>query len=156
MNLTISRNVENNKFETLIAFESFGGMDITPEQEQELIGNYPIVLDTNDITFSGKFEVVNGEVIKVADDSLTGETVTLVIPKRIVSIDNLLQMRYEITVSQIMDSELGTLLTTKEQVCQAKVKLFEDKVIDKIKAMITELKTKDNSFESESPINITV
>lgn len=77
MQLKIERNVKNNKFETMISFENYGGTDITVEDEKELLENYPCVINYKDLTFSGKFNLKDKEV--VLDETDEGETVTLTV-----------------------------------------------------------------------------
>lgn len=153
MNLTITRGIENNKFTTLVAFKEYGGVGMTAEDEMALLQNYPIVLTYGDITFSDKFNVVAGNV---EQDSSLGETVTLILSERKTPVTEAFQVKYEVNANQILDSEIGTLLTTKELVAQAKCILFEMKIKDRISALLAIAKTKNSSFEIDSPIDVIV
>lgn len=202
MILEINRNVENNKFQTLVAFKEFGGLDITADDEKELLVNYPITINYKDIIFSGKFKVVNGEVIYVDKEKLVPPEITLInastnlqehtedehtkenlekaktlqeqknekeeLPKediqevRIALVDKMLvlndnfQAKYEISKSQILDNEIGKVLNSKELVCQAKIKLFEEKIKETAEMLLRELKAKNNNFDKETPIEVTI
>lgn len=154
MHLVINRNILNNKFETVVSFQGFGNNDMTPEEEKELLENFPIEISYADIAFSGKFDVVSGEV--VASEALDAEEVGFVIAQRTIKINELFVAKYEVSTSQIQDTELGTKLSTKELVCQAKAKLFELKVIAEVKRLVDELKLKSTNFEAETPIMVTI
>ncbi|GCD11775.1 hypothetical protein [Clostridium tagluense] len=152
MNLTITRGIENNKFTTLVAFKEFGGIGMTSEDEMALLQNYPIILTYGEITFSDKFKVVSGNVVQ---DS-TGDTVTLILSERKTPLTQVFQVRYEVSTGQILDAELGTSLISKELVAQAKCILFENKVKERITSLLTIAKTKNNSFEINSPIDVVI
>lgn len=154
MQLKIERNVKDNKFETMISFEDYGGTDITAEDEKELLENYPCMISYKDLTFSGKFNVKDKEV--VIDESDEGESVTLTIMDKVLPLTENFQAKYEINTKDILDTELQAKLNTKEIICQAKVLLFEEKIVEKIKELIADLKAKDNNFEKASPIHITI
>ncbi|WP_291567032.1 MULTISPECIES: hypothetical protein [unclassified Clostridium] len=154
MQLKIERDVKNNRFETIISFENYGGTDITAEDEKELLENYPCMISYKDLTFSGKFNIKDKEV--VLDESDNGETVTLTVMDKVFPLTENFQAKYEINIKDILDSELQTKLNTKELICQAKILLFEEKIVEKIKELIVDLKAKDNNFEKASPIHITI
>lgn len=157
MIISIKRNILNNKFETVLAFKEYGTSDYTPEQEQALVENYPQSLSYRDIVFSADFKVDENNDVQLAQDGdLDVETVTLTIPQRLIPVDETFQAKYTIAKSDVSDSEIGTILSTKALICQAKVKLFENAVSKKLTDILDELRAKDNNFESESPIEITV
>lgn len=154
MKLKITRNVNNNKFETMVEFEEWGGLDIEAEDEKELLANFPCILDYKNVTFSGKFKIENGEVVKADDKDEQCEQVSISLVKKVLPITESFQAKYEVSISQILDEEIKTILNTKELVCQAKVKLFENKISEEIKKLIDITKVKNNNFEKESPISI--
>lgn len=154
MHLIINRNILNNKFETVVSFESFGGVDITPEEERALLENFPVSVNLSEIEFTGKFEADGAEVLE--SDDVGAEEVKLSVPQRMIKVDDSFIAKYEVSVSDILDNELGTRLSTKELVCQAKARLFEVKVVDKVRELLSDLKLKNTKFEEEAPIKVTV
>jgi hypothetical protein len=153
MNLTINRSIDNNVFKTTMKFASFGGLDITSEEEQELLQDYPIVLEYNNITFSGKYGL-NGKNVII--DETNGDTVSIIIPNKKIVIDESFIAEYAVSSLQVPDSELGEVLTVKENICEAKCLLFEEKIKAAISTLITGIKAKDSDFGKNNPINITI
>lgn len=153
MNLTIKRDIDNNKFSTIISFASYGSLDITPEDEEALLQDYPVSLTYSDISFTGKYGVANKKVTK---DDAAGDTITFVISNKKIPLDANFIAKYEINTNQILDSEIGAKLNTKELICDAKCTLFEDKIQAQIGTLLAAIKAKGNEFESESPINVTI
>lgn len=151
MKLTTTRKTENNKVETTIIFKEWGRNSISAEDEQRLLNDYPQIINYKDLTFSGFFKVENKEVVK-ATSTEDGEKVTLVTIPKLVPLTDAFQVKYEIGLNQILDSEIGTKLNTKELVAQAKCKLFEDTIKNEITKMLNALELKDNTFETSTPI----
>lgn len=155
MNLTITRDITNELFTTTIQVTSLGSTDITPIEEENLLGDYPINLDFQNITFTGKFNVstVGNNVIV---DETAGETITLSTPRRILAVNKDLIITYSISKVQILPSEVQTKLSTAELVCQAKILLFENCIKTQLQTLMTNLKAKKNDFLLSNPINVTI
>ena len=154
MNFKIERDILDNKFTTQIVFDSYGSVDITPEKEQTLLENYPTKLTYSDINFTDKYEVDSDN--NVVRNEVDGEEVTIALTNKDIPLGEEFVAKYEVSTSSIKDIEVGTLLNTKELVCEAKCKLFEEKIVEKLTELINEVKSKDNDFEDESPIDITI
>lgn len=153
MNFTITRTINNNVFDTKMQFASYGALDITSDDEQSLLTDYPIMLEYSTITFSGKYTVTGKDVI--ASD--TGDVVNMTIPNKRILLDKDFVAEYSISTSQILDSEIGsTALKTKELVAQAKCLLFENAIKTQITTLLTGVKAKDSNFAKQNPINITI
>lgn len=152
MNLKITRDITNEVYSTTIAFDSFGDTVLTSDQEQKLLVDFPIILDYGAITFSDKYKITNG----VISADATGDTVTIVPLAKKVPIVEAFTLSFSYSANQVLASEIGTNLTTKELVAEAKVILFEDKIKTQIKALLDAIKAKGDSFDENSPTIVTV
>ena len=155
MKLTITRNVENNKFKSMIVFEGFGSPDISEVDEKELLENYPQHISLKDIVFEGYADVDDGEVF-ITDDT-DKDKIKLIIPlQREIRINEDFVVKYEISTSQVASDEVGAKLVNKTLVCQAKLLLFEEKIIQAIENKLNAVKGLDNNFEKQSPITVVI
>lgn len=153
MNFTITRDITNETFSTEIKFSSYGGSDITSTDEQALLVDFPQYLDYNAITFSDKFKVAAGNVI--SDTSGLAISITP-LSKRVI-IDSTLDLTFSYNVNQILASEVdGTNLITKENSCEAKILLFEEKIKAQITTLINSAKAKRDNFLNPTIQNITI
>ena len=155
MNFNYSENINNETFSATLQFASYGSLGLSPEDEEALLTDFPVELVYSDITFSGKYGLdVNKNVIV---DNTTGDTVNIVIPNKRVLLDNKFNIVYSINVNQVVSTELGTKLTTPEDICIAKCRLFRDAVIAKITTLLTAVRAKSTDFaKSTIPTNITI
>ncbi|AAK79078.1 hypothetical protein BJV85_002895 [Clostridium acetobutylicum] len=153
MNFNTTQDVTNNIFTTTTTFDSYGNLAMTAEDEQALLKDYPLNLTYSAISFTGKY-TVNGK--DIVEDETNGDTVSLVIPNKIIPIDENFIAKYSIAAAQVLSSELGTKLTTPELVAQAKCILFKDKVLAQINTLLTAVRAKDNNFAKTNPIKTTI
>lgn len=154
MNLKILRNIENGTYSTIISFESWGGTTLTSDEEKDLLHDFPIMLDYKDITFSGKYKLLNGVVVA---DEVAGDSVLITPLTKTVPLIEGFSLSYSCSVNEVATSELtGTSLNTSELVAEAKVILFEDKVKDKISSLMTIIKAKRDKFEDGTPTIVTI
>lgn len=86
----------------------------------------------------------------------TGEfvEVSIRVNDKEVIIDDKLELKCVVREDQILDSELGQALNSKSLVAQAKVQLFEDKIVDKIREVLGTLKDQRTNFEKAKEIII--
>lgn len=154
MKFNITRNVENNKFETMVRFEEYGGSDIDAEQEKEMLDNYPITISLKDIDFTGYFKVVDNEV--EASEELEGDEVTISLLQRKLRVDDTFVAKFEANATEILKEEFGDELVNGILVCQAKSLLFEDKIVEAIRTELDKTKGTNNEFENKSPITIII
>lgn len=146
MKFKITRQIKNKLFSTQIAFVEFGGAELTAEEEKELIENFNApFIDTSKLTFSGKYGITEG---KVAKDDSTGEDVSFILPAARYTIDEGFVAQYSIDCKHIKDDEVGTVLSDKEKVAEAKCCLFEATVEEAIKKEFDKLKKKRTGFEN--------
>lgn len=93
---------------------------------------------------------------KQVDNIPEGDLVTLSIINKVTPLDDKFQVKYEVTTSEVLDTELGKCLKNKELVCQAKTILFETRVIDKIIELIKQTEEKDSDFEKKNPREVII
>lgn len=145
MKFKISRQIKNKLFSTEVSFLEFGGAELTPEEEVELIENFNApIIDTSKLTNSGKYGIVEG---RVAKDEENGEVVSFILPAMRYVIDKGFVAKYSIDCKHIKDDEVGTLLSDKEKVAEAKCCLFEAVIEEAIRAEFAKLKEKRTGFE---------
>ena len=154
MKFTIARNVDKNKFESVLTFAEYGAIDIDEIEEKDLLDNYPQTISLKDIVFEGFYKVVYNEVVE--DETELIDKVTLTVLQRVVKLDDTFAVKYEVNTSQILADELGTELINETLVCQAKTLLFESKVLDEVKVKLDAVKLLGNDFEKVSPITVTI
>ena len=145
MKFKITRSIKNKLFSTEIAFLEYGGADLTPEEEVELIENFNApIIDTSKLTMAGKYGVVEG---KVAKDDAAGEEVSFILPAMRYVIDNGFVAKYSIDCKHIKDEEVGAVLNDKEKVAEAKCCLFEATIEEAIRGEFAKLKEKRTGLE---------
>ena len=76
--------------------------------------------------------------------------------QREINIDENFIVKFEVSTSQVSDDEIGIELANKTLVCQAKLLLFEDKIVKTIENKLDVVKGLDNDFEKQSPITVTI
>lgn len=77
MKIKIDRNIQDNKFTTILKFEEWGGKKLTAEEEEELLKNFPCEIAYNDIKFEGRFKTdeKNNVVLLNLDKTVNKEVV---------------------------------------------------------------------------------
>lgn len=120
---------------------------IVPEEPVVAEGENTATGDTGEV---GKTETLNTE----ATESIDYKEVSLIVTDKVVSINENLELRYVIKSSQILDEEVGNSLNNKGLVAQAKVQLFEDKIIEKITKIMNDLKARKTNFEKVKEVII--
>ena len=151
MKLTVTPTIVDNRYSVAIKYKEYGSTTLTPEIEKKVIDDYSPKFRLSDITFTGKYDVVDGKVVKNETD---GEDVSITISNRELKIDELLEIGYTVHIKEISDSEVKTKLKDKDTVAQAKCQLFIDKIADKINAVLTALGKKVNDFENEYEVEV--
>lgn len=145
MELTITKSIKKNKYSVEIAFSKLGSTTLTPEKEAELIESYAPEFNYGDITFTGKYKVEQGKIVK---DDANGTDVKIAISNRTVKIDENLLCSYRLSIDEILTSEKTGTLNTMDLVAKAKVQLFIDKITDKIKTVLGAYATALDDWET--------
>lgn len=147
MDFKVTRGLENKVFSTAVKFAAYGGFGLTTEEEEALIADFGApVIDIGSIDFKGKFSV--GADRRVIVDDVAGEEVSFVLNSKKVDVDKSFEAVYNIDAKKVPDTEVKTILKSKELVAEAKCVLFEAKVKEALGVAIDALKAKRTTFES--------
>lgn len=139
------RTIENNTFKTLIKPSEMGDSIRTAQQEIDLLADFPQVLRYSDIEFKGKFVVTDG--IPVLSDDASATEVTLDLNNKEYILGEDMEISLEVNADRITSSEVNDVLTDTLLVAQAKVILFETRVMAKIKELLDTARSHVNTFE---------
>lgn len=139
------RSIENNTFKTVIKPSEMGGSIRTAQQEIDLLLDFPQVLRYSDIEFKGKFVVVDG--IPSISDEADAVEVTLDLNNKEFTLGEGMEISLEVNADKIASSEINDVLTDTLLVAQAKVILFENRVMAKIKELLDTARSHINTFE---------
>lgn len=151
MKLSINRNITSNKYSVDIVFQEYGSATLTADQERELVESYSPQFTYNEITFSGKYKVESGKIVK---DDANGTDVQLTISNRNVLIDDSLKCSFKLSVEEIDTTEVKGTLNTADIVAKAKIQLFTDKIVDKIKTVLTTHASALDGWEGQETITV--
>lgn len=139
------RSIENNTFKTVIKPSEMGDSIRTAQQEIDLLADFPQVLRYSDIEFKGKFVVTDG-IPSISDEAASVE-VTLDLNNREFTLGEDMEISLEVNADKIASSEVNEVLTDSLLVAQAKVILFENRVMAKIKELLDTARSHINTFE---------
>lgn len=139
------RSIENNTFKTVIKPSEMGDSIRTAQQEIDLLLDFPQVLRYSDIEFKGKFVVTDG--IPSISDEADAVEVTLDLNNREFTLGEDMEISLEVNADKIASSEVNEVLTDSLLVAQAKVILFENRVMAKIKELLDTARSHINTFE---------
>lgn len=151
MKLTVIPTIVDNRYSVIVKYKGYGSAVLTADTEEKIINDYSPKFKLSDITFAGKYDVLDGEIIKAEID---GEDISLTIPNREIKINDALEIGYTVHINEISDSEIKTKLKDKDMVAQAKCQLFIDSIVNKINVMLTSLGEKVNDFEMEYEVEV--
>lgn len=140
------RSIENDTYTTVIKPSEFGTASVTAENELAMLADTPQLLRYADIEFKDKFIVSDG--LPVVSTETNAVEVSLDLNNKEFMLDENFEVSISIDAKKILDSELdGTVFTDKHVLAQAKVILFETKVIARIKELLETARSHVNSFE---------
>lgn len=139
------RSIENNTFKTLIKPSEMGDSIRTAQQEIDLLADFPQVLRYSDIEFKGKFVVTDG--IPVLSDDASATEVTLDLNNKEYILGEDMEISLEVNADKITSSEVNDVLIDTLLVAQAKIILFENRVMAKIKELLDTARSHINTFE---------
>lgn len=139
------RSIKNNTFKTVIKPSEMGDSIRTAQQEIDLLADFPQVLRYSDIEFKGKFVVTDG--IPSISDEADAVEVTLDLNNREFTLGEDMEISLEVNADKIASSEVNEVLTDTLLVAQAKVILFENRVMAKIKELLDTARSHINTFE---------
>lgn len=145
MKILPERSIENNTFKTVIKPSEMGDSVRTAQQEIDLLVDFPQVLKYSDIEFKASFVVTDG--IPVISDDSSAVEVTLDLNNKEYIIGESMEISLEVNADKIASSEINSVLTDGLLVAQAKIILFETKIMAKIKELLDIARSHVNTFE---------
>lgn len=140
------RSIENDTYTTVVRPSEWGTASTTAEAELAMLGDTPQLLRYADIDFRDRFTVSGG--LPVISTEAGAAEVRLDLNNKEFPLDGDFEVSLSIDAKKIPDSELdGTVFTCRHTLAQAKVILFETKVIARIKELLETARSHVNSFE---------
>ena len=156
MKILPERNIENDVYTTVIRPLIFGTETMTSQEEIEMLKNTPKTLAYADINFTGKFKVIDG--LPVMSEDTDAVKVSLNLNNKEYIIDENLELSLSIDANDINKVSLAEIdsvvLTDKYLVAQAKIILYETKVLARIKELLDEARSHMNTFEDTVEVNL--
>lgn len=147
MKITPIREIDNNEYKVTIKPESFGTATITEESEIAMLKDFPQILRYADIDFTAKFVVIDG-LPTISTDASAVEVKIKNLTNQEFFIGKDLNINFPVNADKVSLSEIDSVvLTDKFLVAQAKVILFETKILAKIEELMNVARTNVNSFE---------
>ncbi len=146
MKILPERGISKDTYTTLLKPSEWGTASVTAENELAMLEDTPQLLRFADIEFKDKFIVSDG--LPVVSTEANAVEVTLDLNNKEFILDENFEVSISIDAKKILDSELdGTVFTDKHVLAQAKVILFETKVIARVKELLEIARSHVNSFE---------
>lgn len=139
------RTIENNAYKTVIKPSEMGDSIRTAQQEIDLLADFPQILRYSDIEFKGNFIVTDGTPV-LSDDPSAAEVV-LDLNNKEYTIGQDMEISLEVSAEKVGSAEINDILTDALMVAQAKVILFETRVMAKIKELLDIARSHVNTFE---------
>lgn len=146
------RTIENNSYKTVIKPSEMGDSIRTAQQEIDLLADFPQILRYSDIEFKGNFIVTDG--IPVLSDDPSAVEVVLDLNNKEYTIGQDMEISLEVSADKIGSVEINDVLTDSLMVAQAKVILFETRVMAKIKELLDVARSHVNTFEETVEVNL--
>lgn len=158
MYLKIKNDIESNIFSTLITVDSFGTEQLSEDEEQELLRDFPSRLAYRNLVFEKKIKM-DGSVPIIAEDTDDGENVVTVklpaLSNKEILIDNNFEALYKIDINKIAPSAIDkTVLTSKELVAQAYCTIFSSVICGALQNIMDALRAKAPAFTSEVIVGV--
>ena len=140
------RSIENDTYTTIIKASEWGTASVTAEAELAMLEDTPQLLRYADIEFKDKFIVSDG--LPVVSTESNAVEVNLDLNNKEFVLDENFEVSLSIDAKKILDAELdGTVFTCKHVLAQAKIILYETKIIARIKELLEIARSHVNRFE---------
>lgn len=155
MNFETKHEVHSNVFSTKVYFTEFGTNDgMTAKQEEALFEDfgYPEI-NLGHLTFEGFFNVDGDKRVVPVETADDGDKVAFIMNTAHLTIGPNFVASYTCSADDVPESQVGTALSTKKLVAEAKCLLFDkvvkEAIVEKVKAVKDE-KTRFETQEVES------
>ena len=158
MYLKVKNDIENNIFSTSITVDSFGTEQLSEDEEQELLRDFPTKVSYRNLKFEKNVKI-EGSVPVVTASEPDSETIVAVklpaLSNKEIPLDGEFEATYRIDLDKIAPSATDeSVLTAKELVAQAYCTVFSTVICDAVKGIMDGLREKAPSFTSESIVEI--
>ena len=137
---------KNNVRSIEVYVKSLGTSTLTEDEENAILENYSEKIQYKNLTFEGYYKKDSNKIVKATNDS-DGDKVTLSLINKVIDVNKDFNASLTIETKTIKDSELGTHLTTKDEVAEAKCWLFYDIIVNAVKDKVVAMKSKETDFE---------
>ena len=158
MYLKIKNDIENNIFSTSITVDSFGTEQLSEDEEQELLRDFPSKLSYRSLVFSKRIRLEGTVPVIVDDNDESEDTVLVKLPalsNKEILIDSNFEALYKIDINKIVPAAVDDeVLTSKELVAQAYCTIFSSVVCEAVQKIMDALRAKAPSFTSEVIIGV--
>lgn len=139
---------KNNVRSIEVYVKSLGTSTLTEDEENAILENYSEKIQYKNLTFEGYYKKDSNKIVKATNDS-DGDKVTLSLINKVIDINKDFNTTLSIETKTIKDSEIGTHLTTKDEVAEAKCWLFYDIIVNAVKDKVVAMKSKETDFEDK-------
>lgn len=148
MNLLVTNDIENNEFKTTLSVKEMGSSELTEEQEIAICKDFPTKVIFKNLDFKGRFSVVdNAPVLSNGEDD---EEISIALTNQEILVDENFVATYKTDMKKVSDSEVGTILNTKELICQARCILFASVIKSELKRILDDIRKKATAFTGET------
>lgn len=137
---------KNNVRSIEVYVKSLGTSTLTEDEENSILENYSEKIQYKNLTFEGYYKKDSNKIVKATNDS-DGDKVTLSLINKVIDVNKDFNASLTIETKTIKDSELGTHLTSKDEVAEAKCWLFYDIIVNAVKDKVVAMKSKETDFE---------
>lgn len=154
MQTTRTQTLKEGIYNVEVKFSAYGRPNLTAVEEKEIIENYGLVIDYKKIVFSGKFDVVDGNVVEITNPLTMGDEISLDLIPQVLVLDETFIVSYSVKASTLKDSMLTTSLKTKDLLAGAMCILFGNRIDGAITKVIDEAVAKTNGFETADTVTL--
>lgn len=153
MKLKVNKELNEDVINVSISVDALGNTTLDEETERNYLNDYNTSFQYSDIDFKANMKLdVDGTPVvtdEVVDDSTIVEVELKNLINKVYRLAEDMVVEISIDTTKIPDSELKAPFTTKGILGQAYAVLFADKIQKTISDKLTELRDKENTFESE-------
>lgn len=130
--------------------------ELTDDEELEIetLHDYIRKIKFSDIDFTANVTLNNGTP-SVTEEDISEAVVEISlgrVPEKEYILDENLNIVFSIDSGRVSDAEINNVLPSKPLISQAKIAVFQWKIKEKIKDLLTAARNEDNDFEKESEI----
>lgn len=157
MDLLLTHDIDKNVFSTTITVLAFGTEQLSPDEEKELLSDFPTSIMYRKLTFSKNVKLA-GSVPEVTTDEVGEGVVAVTLPtlsNKEIFIDEHFSATYKIDSNKVSPTAVDAdVLTSKELVAQAYCIVFDKVICDAVQAEMNALREKAPAFAGEDTVTV--